>query len=398
MTTMVLWRHTRRPLDGVVTAALRYRFALLALVAAGVWLSTSNVGGWGGGDWVYFTRGARALTGPDGLHTYARMPALQFGPLPLAAAIPLKSLGPHAGWPATSALCMVLGLATVYFTEQVACLLAGADNTRRIQLITLSGGAFLLKAWSLPAVGSGHLDDVLALTLTAVACREVARGRAMPAAVALGLGAACKPWVLLALPLAAAVEGRRTRGLLVAVVASGLPWVPFLVADHRTINVLHVYLPVGAESTLHALGMHVGAHPTWARSLQLIVGVLLSAVVVRRGRWYLVPMVAFAVRVNLDPAAFDYYTAGPVLGALIWDYMQPARWPGMRTALTCFALVYVRQDVILVLHMPRDYIVLALTRACVLIAPLLVSLSVRLSDEQGFRARTPASLNSFAQA
>jgi hypothetical protein len=352
--------------------AVRFRYAILAIVAAVIWLSTLSIRGWGHGDWAYFVAGAKALTGGPGLHVYAIMPQLQLGPISLLCTVPLRHLGPQHGWVVTSALGMALGLLSIRLIESTAIALAGSDLDRRRKLTTLIAGVFFLKAWSLPAVGAGHIDDVLALTGVIAGLLAVVRDRWLAASLAIGLGAACKPWALLVLPLAAAVPAARVRGIGVALVAAVAPWVPFVAADRRTLNVGHVYLPVVASSTLHALGLPVGSQPHWVRLAQFAVGATASGIAIARGRFFLVPLLAFAVRINLDPAVFDYYTAGAVVGAVVWDSVRPARLPGYRSCLVCFGLIYVPQNFNLVLHTSSGQIVVLLARLSVLLVPLFV--------------------------
>jgi hypothetical protein len=59
-----------------------------------------------------------------------------------------------------------------------------------------------------------------------------------------------------------------------------------------------------------------------------------------------VPLVAFAVRVNLDPATYQYYLAGPVFGLFIWEVVRPRRTAGLWTAVACLGLFVLPTDLL----------------------------------------------------
>ena len=64
----------------------------------------------------------------------------------------------------------------------------------------------------------------------------------------------------------------------------------------------------------------------------------MGAYAVARHRWYLVPVIALAVCINLDPVTVPYYTTGVVFGLFLWDAMRPLRAWGGRAAIGCIAL------------------------------------------------------------
>jgi hypothetical protein len=235
-----------------------------------------------------------------------------------------------------------LGVLSVRFVEQ-AIWTAGMGGRRSQERAVLIGGSILLYAWSLPAVVYGHVDDVLALTFTAYVLGAAASGRWVVASIAMALAIDSKPWAALALPLVAAQAGSRTRSVALAVGGALLLWVPFVIAHHGSLQVSEVQLPVTPGSGLHYFGVSPGASPLWARAAQVLIALSLGAAAVLRGRWYLVPLAAFAVRVNLDPQDWDYYLAGPIFGLFIWD-VASSRLPGARVALGCFGLLILPQD------------------------------------------------------
>jgi hypothetical protein len=323
---------------------LRARFLLLGAWAVVLWWSALGEDG-SGGDWSWFTDGADDLVSGSGLHAYAAQPRMQFGPLALLSAVPARLLG-DLSWPVVSLIAMALGLVAIALVERTAVLLGPRQGARTLQLTTLVGGAVVLKVWVLPAVTYGHPDDVLAVTGVAVAAWCVASGRWLPAAIALGLAAEAKPWALLALPLAAAVPGRRVAGIVVAGSAAVLGWVPFVLTDTGTFAVGGVHLPVSSDSGL-ALLVGAGSDPAWARGLQLAVAWAVGGVAVARGRWMLVPALAFTARVALDPGTAGYYVAGAALGLLLVDAALPGRLPAAWTLVGTGALLFVPEAVAL---------------------------------------------------
>ncbi|HEX3705804.1 MAG TPA: hypothetical protein VHV76_04160, partial [Mycobacteriales bacterium] len=250
----------------------------------------------------------------------------------LVLGYPFTFIGASTGWIICSALCMVLGLLTIWCVEQTAEV-AGLGSRRVRERAVLFGGLFLMYAWALPGARWGHPDDVVALLCVAVAGRGVVSQRWLVAAVMIAVAIDAKPWAALVLPLAAACSGKRLRGLVVAMICAGLPWLPFYLLQHG--HVASLNLPVTADSGLHYLGVAIGASPAWARELQLAVALPLGAYAVAKQKWYLVSVIAFAVRINLDPVTVPYYTTGVVFGLFAWDVMRPPRFWGGRTAMGC---------------------------------------------------------------
>jgi hypothetical protein len=358
--------HAERPaqgrrrdrLAGWSTVAVAHRYALLSTTALVLWLLAGH-GGYAD-DWHFFVQGANSLTNSSdptgGLHVYATHPYLQFGPLALLVVVPLRLIGPDGGWMLGSALCMGLGVLTLALVERAAILV---------------GGVFFLKAWCYPAVDGGHPDDVLALTGIAVTVLAVARQRWILAAVAIGCAGAAKPWAFMALVLVAAIPGRRLRVVALAVAVGFAPWLPFVVADPHTLDLGQFHLSVAPGSSLTWLGLAAArSAPSWPRLLQFVVAGSLSAWALARGRWMLIPLIAFAVRINLDPLVTTYYPAGVVLGALIWDVTAPTRIPGLRTIVTWLLLLAVPLDLFLLDHALASPGLNAALRLTILLAPL----------------------------
>jgi hypothetical protein len=370
----------------LTAAALTHRYGVLGVTALVLWLFAGHGSYYS--DWHFFVAGAASLTGGGsggGLHVYASHPYLQYGPLALLFAVPVRLIGPDAGWALGSAICMALGVLTVWMIERAAI---AVGVQARLRPAILVGGVFFLKAWCSAAVSAGHPDDVIALTAVAAGVLGVARGRWMTASVAIGCAAAAKPWGLLAIALAAAVPGRRLRGLALAAAVAVTPWLPFVIADPHTIDVGSFHLPVNPGSTLVWLGAHVWSTPAWPRLAQFLVAAGLTAWALVRKRWELIPVIAFAVRINLDPLVTSYYPAGVLLGALVWDVISPTEVPGLRTVVAWVLLLAVPLDVYLVVRAAALPTVDTLLRLAVLAAPV-VALS-RTPGRQPDRGRPTA--------
>ncbi len=133
----------------------------------------------GGYSWHFFALGGRLLTSPaadrGGLHLYAAHPELQFGPLTLLVAVPLRHLDPWGGGGrvAATVLLTVLGLVVL------AGLVRVRQYTDRVHnSLLLLTGLLLLPVWCELATHYAHLDDALALAFTVLALlafRTVAR-------------------------------------------------------------------------------------------------------------------------------------------------------------------------------------------------------------------------------
>jgi hypothetical protein len=308
------------------------RYIVLAVAAgifAWVWLDLSGAAG--GTDWSRFMAATRSFNTvpPNGDVV---------GPLMLVLLYPFTWLSQEHAWIVCSALSMGLGVVTIWCVEQTAEI-AGVGSRRARERAVLFGGLFLMYAWALPGARWGHPDDCLAFACIALAGRAVVTRRWLVASLAIAVATDAKLWALLALPLVAACVGTRLRGIVVALVVAAIPWIPFLVAQHGHVG--SVNLPVLADSDLRYLGVAGGSTPGWPRALQLAVAWPLGAYAVAKQRWYLVPALAFAVRINLDPVTVPYYTTGAIFGLFVWDVVRPSRVWGGRAALGCIGLALV---------------------------------------------------------
>lgn len=167
-------------------------------------------------------------------------------------------------------------------------------------------------------MGFGHLDDVLALLFTATAVQAVRARRPGITGWLLAAATVCKPWAVAFLPLAWVLPRGRRWAVAVALGVPLLAALPFVLADPATLQAAAFRIPNAAASSLRLLGV-TDATPRWDRPLQFVLGAALAAVAVRRGRWPAIIMIAAAVRIRFDPQVYSYYTAGVLLGTVIWD-------------------------------------------------------------------------------
>ena len=309
-----------------------WHYLLLAAWAAR-WFQVEAPGG--SHSWHLFTVAAQLLWGghpagfpaPGGLHLYASYPRFQFGPVTVLAAAVLRLAGPGQGLVATQVLLTGCGLVIIRLAERIARLARPDADPDRIRWTVLAAGIVFLPAWEILAVSFMHLDDVLALLFAMLAVRTLIAGNAAATGVLLALSGGAKPWAyaFLALLLAFPSTGLRWRGLIWAAVITVLIWAPFLIAAPDTWAVTRFAIPNRADSGLRALGVSTPATPWWDRGAQLLAGLGLSALAVRRGRWPAVLLIGVAVRTGLDPFDWPYYDASLVTGALLWDVAGPRR-------------------------------------------------------------------------
>ncbi len=275
--------------------------------------------------WHFVATGAALLTSDEagaGMHLYAAHPQLQVGPLTFLAAAPLNGLPPWlSGWMAAVVIAAT-GPAMLHSLSRLPHLTV-TDRQRGL------AAAVLLPVWAELAVHYTHLDDALALVLLVAGMHAVARSRPIPAALLLAASADAKPWALAFVPLLLVLpRDRWYRALLMWLAAVAAPWLPFVLADPQTLYAGKFSIPNVASSSLRAIGVTTASTPSWDRPVQLLLGVVLGAVSVRRGRWMVVPAVVLAVRMLLDPGAYPYYTAGLVLATVILDVgWCRTRWP-----------------------------------------------------------------------
>ena len=303
----------------------RRRVWLVLLSWTAIWSALATPGG--GYSWHYFAQSAELIAHPDaagaGLHLFARHPELQFGPVAMLAAVPLNALGPVLGRVGAQAVLALLGLLILHVLSTARQRLTGS---RPPLTLVLSTGLLFLPVWCLVAVHFTHLDDALALGFVALAVLTIAARR--PNATALLLAAAIdsKPWALgfaaltLVLP-----RSQRLRAAVLIAAGVALSWLPFLMADTGTIAVGRFSISNVGDSALNALGVHTASTPGWDRPAQILLGVLVAVICVRRGRWVAVPLAVIAARLLLDPQTYPYYSSGLLVATVIVDLLSTSR-------------------------------------------------------------------------
>src|SRR5450631_308767 len=275
--------------------------------------------------WHFVATGAALLRSDQagaGLHLYAAHPELQIGPLTFLVAAPLNALSASLSGSVAAVAMAVAGPLMLLSLSRLPDL----SVTHRQRGLA---AAVLMPLWAELAVHYTHLDDALALVMLMAGLHALARARPIPAALLLAASADAKPWALAFVPLLLVLSRDRwVRAVLVWVASVVAAWLPFVLADPRTLHAGGFSIPNVASSSLRALGVTAAATPTWDRPVQLLLGVVLGAVAVRRGRWLVVPAVVLAARMLLDPGAYPYYTAGLVLATVLVDVgWRRTRWP-----------------------------------------------------------------------
>ncbi|MCU1656711.1 MAG: hypothetical protein JWO57_1367 [Pseudonocardiales bacterium] len=268
------------------------------------------------GSWHYFDTGARLLLATSnplgGLHLYHSNPELQIGPVTFLVALPFTLLSAGSAKLIAAVVMSVIGLGLL----ALASTLLPAESRSRI----LWPGVLFIPVWEELAGRAGHLDDVLALTLTVGALVAIQRKHGIAGAVLLALAADAKPWALAFVPLLLVVPAtQRLRALSSWSVTVALAWLPFLFADPRSVIAASYRIQNAAGSALRVLGVTDPSTPLWCRPAQLILGVGLAWLLWRRGRVAAIVLAVIAVRLLLDPATWSYYTAGLLLGTVLLD-------------------------------------------------------------------------------
>lgn len=313
----------------LVGALCRHRFAVIGLLGAFMVVAGSQQLG-SSNDWQYFTWGSAVLFGSDetlrvagfvaeadgrgGLHLFAEHPFLQIGPPALVLAAVLQ-VGPGDGIYVAGAAIQATSVLSVWCVDR-----AFRDRGRHMPLTALVGGSLVTVVWG-SLTHYRHLDDALTLTCLAAASLAVVRERWVVAGLLLGLGASAKPWgvVVIVLVLVAPTRRDRLRAVVAATGVLALAWGPFVLADAATLDIGTYHLAASPSSPLAVVGLSDLLGESWLRPAQFALGGLLAAWLVHRGQWPAAALVAFSLRLLLDPNTYPYYSAGVVLAALMVD-------------------------------------------------------------------------------
>ncbi|MEU1629603.1 hypothetical protein ABZ746_30730 [Streptomyces sp. NPDC020096] len=255
------------------------------------------------------------------------------------------------------------------------------SRPQALRMTVEAAGAVFLIVWASLAVHYSHLDDVLALLFAALAIRAVLADVPALAGLSLGLAVDAKPWALVFLPLALAVaHDRRRHVAFYAVAVVLLAWLPFVVADPATLGATQYHIVNEPSSALRALGVSTTGTPSWDRPAQLVLGCVLGAAAILRGRWVAVPLLGIGARLLLDPGVYDYYSAGFLLGTLCWEALGLRR-PVPVWSLVSFGALYLAP------RLTNDAQVLGDLRLWLVLA---VTLSVLLAPRDWCVAPTPS--------
>ncbi len=308
--------------------------AVVANIQGALWFPNATTQ-----SWHYFDTASRVLFSRSGLHLFAQHPELQFGPVSVLATRMIHLLGgTHERTVFACALVAAL-LPIIALIDRAAAAL-GYDRSRT-KVLLVTAAFVLIPAWNVLAMQSGHIDDVLALVATTFAMWAVATCRPCTAALALALAVDSKPWAVAFLPLLLVFEGKALRNSAFVCAAGVLvAWLPFVLADHRTLGAASFAIRNDNASALRWFGVVAATTPVWDRAAQFVVGAVLATYLVRRGQWPSVLMAALSVRLLLDPAAHHYYSAGLLLGACIFDILV-ARWRWPWATIIMFVLVVI---------------------------------------------------------
>ena len=287
----------------------------------GAWLAmlaTIHAMIWAGHGWAWFPEGVHLLFSSSWSHLYAQHNDLQIGPLTFVVTAPIVyGLPPLAGEVTAVVLMAATGL--VVLAQIRALLPARTSKTDRAYL--LAGMCFLV-LWAELSVTFAHADDVLAILFTVLALRGLRTERPDVAALLLALAADCKPWAVMFVPLLLlAKPGRRARAGLIWFVTIAAAWLPFYLADHRTLSVGGYRIANDLSSSLRVLGENAASTPSWARPAQMLLAIVLGLVVLRQHRWSAVVLVAVAARLLLDPGVNSYYDASLLTGTVLCDLL-----------------------------------------------------------------------------
>ncbi|MBR7829311.1 hypothetical protein KDK95_23590 [Actinospica sp. MGRD01-02] len=323
----------------------RRRFAILGGVTVFWAVIFARHGGY---SWHYFVQGSTLLfhgasgsAAAGGLDLYANYPQLQIGPFTFAVAEVLRHLGGTNGLFAACVFMAALGLVVLYVLERIVEAvrpeLAGDD---RLHLTMLIGGSAFMIGWTDLSVAISHLDDALALTLAVLALWAASADLPAIAGICIGLSVDSKPWALVFLPLILTVPAHTRRHAAVwTVVTILVAYLPFVIADPHTLSAASAFTITNEPSSaLRALGVSDSGTPSWDRAAQIVLGCGLGAVAVRRRRWPALMLLGVGARIALDPGVYGYYTAGVLLGALIWDLLGHRRPMPLWTLISGAAL------------------------------------------------------------
>lgn len=329
-------------IGALAAAALRWRVALLAAVAAALGLST----GTSPPDLQSFADGGAAILSGHFSTVYAT-PFTQAGPIQLVLSR-LLMIGSSGAGPlrlVVAAVNVVLVLVAIWCSRRFTARLVDEQTAGAAHRELLVGG--LVVFWLIPGfLWNGHPVEILVPVLWLVAVNvfgadRVGVGRWVAAGAALGVAAGITPWAVLGFPalLAAGRLIDAVRAGTVGVMLGVLIHLPFVLSGHFAM--FSATWPVDHGTLVHLLVPSL-AHPTWQfRLIQaaVVAGGTAGAAWALRGHRAAAPiavLVAALLRVATDPVQLNYYwTSVAVVGIVIL-----ASTPHRRSAPWVIALGY----------------------------------------------------------
>lgn len=318
----------------VTWLAARVWSVLVAVICV---VGVAHLGVSSGLTWHYVQTGVREMFSRRALHVYADHPEVQMGPLTLVAAAPFVVILPALL--GRLVMMAVLSGAGLFCLQQVT-VLAGTKVRTDGRLI-LALGVLFLPVWMEVAVHWEHPDDAIALLCAILALRLAREEHWVASAALLALAADFKPWALAFVPLLL-MSPRRwwllSIGTWTVVVVAA--WAPFVLGDRLTIARISAFtIRNDQASVLRVFGIDTATTPSWCRAAQLVGGAVLAVLLVRHGRWQSALLAVIAYRLLLDPGTKNYYDAGVVLGAALFDVtIGRHRWT--RATIITMLLIY----------------------------------------------------------
>jgi len=284
-------------------------------------------------DWDFFAGISKLLFGSEGLQVYGNHVKIQSGPLSLIV-IRVLSLSWLDHIVVRTIAFGAIELVAISWVRRTRTL-SGLDQRGLDTCLVI--GALVTAFWWTQLKIYGHIDDALVIMIFTACLYLVIAGRRVSPAILVGLAIAVKPWAVFLLPLTMDRDARGVRKFrwpMVSAAVAGVCWAPFILATSRTLDGMRPVVKVARDSVVHLVGFDDQSIPSWVRLVQFISAILVATVAVWRGRYAGVLFAGIGVRLVTDPATWDYYTAGFIFGALVWDLCATNRRVPVFTLLT----------------------------------------------------------------
>ena len=283
------------------------------------------------GDWKYFVPAGEQLLTDRWRYVYIDNPDAQSGPIMLIMVHVLDTMG--LAWARIAImLCALAALAVLVLDTR------GRRNVRW----RLAIGGFFLALWWPRISAFGHIDDAVVSVLAVCAVVLARRDRRWAVGLLAGLAIAVKPTGVFM--LAFTVPRQEWRRLAhwgpaaAGVALAAVIWSPFVLASTKTLEAMRPRMPFIDDSVPGFFGFDATWPSSTYRTAQLVLVMVVSVYVARRHGPAAVMLAGVTARLIMDPAAWQYYTPGMVLAALVWEaYESEERMPWL-TVGTALAL------------------------------------------------------------